>query len=371
MTVIIEPLWWWSMCAVAAVFLREWYHPPVGCDLANVQTNSSCSGPCAAGRFGATPGQPQAQCTGVCSAGYYCPAGSTNATSAACPPGTYSDTGAAACTLCPAGRYGAALAAASSACDGPCAAGRYGDAPGATNDSCAGECPAGYACGSGTVNATSTPCPPGLYSMAGSDVCAECPVGTYGATWRLGNASCSGPCPAGRYGGVSGLPSALCSGVCTAGYACPPASTSSTAEVCAVGKYSLVGAAMCLDCAAGLYGSVQGLSTASCSGPCAPGRYGDVGGQALSNCVGSCTAGWVCPAGSTNSSVTACGVGRYSLTGASSCIDCPAGQFGAGTALSTAICSGACTPGSYCPAGSVTPVRMAVQRVCVVSLQMC
>ena len=321
------------------------------------QTNSRCSGPCTAGRYGATAGQSQALCTGVCVAGYYCPAGSTNATAAVCPAGFYSSAGAAVCSPCPVGRYGSTLAASSAACDGPGAPGRYGDTAGATNDSCAGACPAGYACVAGTVNATATPGPPGRYSTPGSDGCLQCPAGTYGALWRLENASCSGPCNGGAYGNDTGLTVPSCSGSCAAGYACPPGSTSPTAVVCPVGQYSLVGAAQCVECVAGQYGSVQGLTIVGCSGLCAPGRYGDIGGQALPNCVGSCTAGFICPAGSTNGTVSPCDVGTYSLTGAASCSECPPGQYGAGKAMSTAVCSGACTPGSYCPAGSVKPVR--------------
>ena len=71
--------------------------------------NSSCSGPCAAGRLCSAGSTSPAGVT--CPQGYFCPAG----TSIPCPPGTYSSAVGAAtsnvCTLCPAGRYGNVSAA--------------------------------------------------------------------------------------------------------------------------------------------------------------------------------------------------------------------------------------------------------------------
>jgi hypothetical protein len=58
---------------------------------------SSCT-PCPAGRFGSTHGLTDASCSGPCSAGFSCGAGSTNATAAACPVGRFSQPGASACS---------------------------------------------------------------------------------------------------------------------------------------------------------------------------------------------------------------------------------------------------------------------------------
>jgi hypothetical protein len=90
-------------------------------------------------------------------------------------------------------------------------------------------------------------------------------------------------------------------------------------------------------------------------------------------CSGSCAAGYVCPAGSPNATVTLCGAGTFSIAGSSPpCTPCAAGRYGATTGLPTAACSGQClagyygattgltlstctgpcTPGYACPAGS-------------------
>ena len=87
------------------------------------RTLSTCDGPCAPGRWGTTA-QTASTCTGACASGYACPAGSTNATAAICPAGTYSTGGAGACTNCPDGVFG--------------------NTTGLTTANCSGLCPAGY-----------------------------------------------------------------------------------------------------------------------------------------------------------------------------------------------------------------------------------
>jgi hypothetical protein len=66
------------------------------------------------------------------------------------------------------------------------------------------------------------------------------------------------------------------------------------------------------------------------------------------------TAGYYCPpgVGSISPTYAICTQGKYSLAGAGACLDCPAGFFGAATAMQTAGCSGTCPQGSTCPAGS-------------------
>jgi hypothetical protein len=150
-------------------------------------------------------GLANSSCSGPCAAGYSCPAGSTNATATACPVGTYSNDGDVSCSPCPAGVFGATLAANVSACTGPCAA--------------------GYSCPAGSINATATPCPVGTYSLTGWGVCGACPPGRFGNTSTTTNASCMGPC--------------------AAGYACLAASTIATASLCPVGRTSGPGAAVC------------------------------------------------------------------------------------------------------------------------------
>jgi hypothetical protein len=177
---------------------------------------------CAAGRFGASLAQGNASCTGPCSAGFACPAGSANATARECPAGSYSPAGAGACSLCPAGVYGSSARAASSACSGPCAAGRFGDAAGQLTPGCAGPCLAGYACPAGSTSATQAVCAAGRYSTGGAGVCSPCAGGYY----------CPSP------GSSVAAPPAY---VCSVGHACPPGSVVDAVVRCAPGYFCPAG----------------------------------------------------------------------------------------------------------------------------------
>jgi hypothetical protein len=115
-----------------------------------------------------------------CTAGYYCPAGTTGAAAVPCPVGTIRAT---------------------------TGAGVVGDCS---------TCPAGYYCGEATV--TATICPQGSYCTAGSSVPLNCPAGTFGATVGLtSSASCQG-CLPGMYCSQQGLQSP--DGLCDIGYFC-------------------------------------------------------------------------------------------------------------------------------------------------------
>ena len=103
---------------------------------------------------------------------------------------------------------------------------------------------------------------------------------------------------------------------------------------CAAGKYNAGAGVGCLSCLAGQHGSTAGLVTAACSGPC--------------------TAGYACAAGSISPTASICVVGTYSLAGAAVCSNCPAGTFGSTQGLTSAVCSGGCTAGYACPAGSTS-----------------
>lgn len=138
---------------------------------------------CPAGRWGNNGTGFSTICPNVCSAGFLCPARSTDqapcgAVNVFCvdgvrhavPPGMYSTpesgprdqrTGAA---LCPLGSY----------CVGgertPCAAGRYGATTSLNISDCSGQCSAGYVCnGTGNISPTAQPCgSPAVYCPAGS-----------------------------------------------------------------------------------------------------------------------------------------------------------------------------------------------------------
>jgi hypothetical protein len=161
-------------------------------------------------RFGFTTGLTVATCSGTCSAGYYCPAGSTNATAYPCPPGTF-----------------------------------LGTTGGTAQSSCSA-CPVGYFCPVASVSGTANPCPAGTYRD------------TTGGT---ATTSCSA-CLAGRYGATPAVSVATCSGTCSAGYYCPTGSTSATAYPCPVGYFCPVGTGSSLQnpCAAGQYQNNPGQS---------------------------------------------------------------------------------------------------------------
>ncbi len=73
------------------------------------------------------------------------------------------------------------------------------------------------------------------------------------------------------------------------------------------------------------------------------------------SCSGACSPGFYCPSGSTLANAVPCPVGRYQdrLGGGdvSNCTICPAGRFSNATALNV-TCPGQCSLGHYCPAGS-------------------
>jgi hypothetical protein len=417
----------------------------------SLQAASSCVA-CPGGKYGGTPRLTSPECSGNCTAGYFCPLGSVNATSPAqeCPAGSYSSAGAATCAPCAAGQHGAAPVMVLANCTGPCTAGhfcpagsdrpdafpcpagwyslpgaaacsqcgagRFGNTSRQSSADCSGDCTAGYFCVAGSVNATAAPCPAGQFSFAAAGTCTNCSLGSYGAHAALTTPGCTGLCPAGTYGAVPGLAVATCSGACAAGYACVAGSTNATAAVCPVGRFSIGGAGDCTACRAGRYGAVPAMPAPDCTGncsagyfctagsssaapaacppgqysqegrgecsPCPIGRYGlasaegnvsctaacpggvygGVEGLSTADCSGNCSAGYACAPGSVNATAAVCAPGRFSLTGAAVCSSCPAGRYGSSAGLRNAACSGECTAGGYCLPGSWSIVRARPRR---------
>jgi hypothetical protein len=289
---------------------------------------ATCTALCAPGSFGSAPALTVPTCSGNCTAGYICAAGSTNSTPTPCQPGQYSDTGAAQCSMCPAGRYGATAALNSSACTAPC--------------------PAGYACPTGAFNGTALVCPPGQYAEEGWGACQSCPAGQFGQVPALTTAGCSGGCTAGYYcpsGSASMVPceaglwsadarrGAPCVSNCTAGYFCPSGSSSPTQFACgSVAAYCPAGSGSPRDVDPGYYSaggatvlvqtqqllcpepwsSVNNGLSVYCDGngifqDCPAGVYGSTGGLNSSSCSGGCQEGYYCPKGSWNATAVPCG----------------------------------------------------------------
>ena len=141
--------------------------------------------PCPSGRFGSEEGLSDAACSGGCTAGYYCPAGSATPQALTCADGyagtLCADSDNASCldtvltqfapesVYCPAG-----VALPMSVPQGYLSLG---------NNS--------------TMRSSVLPCSSGTYCVNG--VNASCPAGRFGCADRLSDAGCNGPCAPGYY----------------------------------------------------------------------------------------------------------------------------------------------------------------------------
>ena len=345
---------------------------------------------CPAGTYGSTEGLASGTCSGECAAGWFCPAGSTSPKQEPCgmeptrycPAGSgrrlpvaeafYADSFSDAGTgdvgdggfaeqhSCPAGSY------CIYGVRRPCPAGRFGSKTLETNASCSGECMAGHYCPEGSISPKQHPCGPAdvfcparsaeptavsgghyTFSHLNEELFDDPAFNNYANTSHRHNHKalrqtgervceaghfCTGdgfrlPCPAGRYGAAQGETSSQCSGPCAEGFYCPlPGSVSPTAEICAdpntfcmtgsvtphvvsPGYYSLLGAevggsagrAFEHKCEPGFY----------CSGGerlrCPKGVYGGSFGLTNESCSGKCSEGYFCPAGSLSSTEVECG----------------------------------------------------------------
>ena len=223
-------------------------------------------------------------------------------------------------------------------------------------------------------------------------------------------------CAAGRYGDAAGLFNAECSGLCAAGYYCAEGSVAPSQFKCgAVNVFCPAGSSAPTAVSDGYYTTNGEEGTESdeltrsserkcepgswCSAGirrlCIPGFWGGTFGAQYKTCSGSCNEGYLCPEGSTKPNEVMCGdpnyfcpakssmpvkvsPGYYSTGGteatrtgqaiapkgsyasAGLLFPCRAGFFGASEGMSTAVCSGQCAAGFYCPIGSTSPVM----RVC-------
>lgn len=185
---------------------------------------------CPSGTYCDTPGS--STFSGLCRAGWYCPAGSINdqgSTGAAapthpCPPGHYCPTGSSVPVACPTGRFSNTSGGVGVADCSLCETGHYCATQGLTAST--GPCFGGYYCqlgntiptpSSGFTNATVSVSLDGAGSYlsvnvtVGGDLCPAgsfCPNGT----------SVPIPCPAGSFNPFSGIPGP-CS-PCPAGFFC-------------------------------------------------------------------------------------------------------------------------------------------------------
>ncbi|KAJ1420393.1 hypothetical protein B484DRAFT_351281 [Ochromonadaceae sp. CCMP2298] len=374
---------------------------------------------CPAGTYGATAGLSSPACSGICPAGWYCPTASAAPymyTCLATVDSRNTDVGeevasalsaSTATLVCPAG----------SARPTPVSEGYYAvlsetDPAVAEAGQTAQE---GSQVSQGGGFASQRVCPRGHFCLGGLRF--PCAAGTYGASTRQTNSSCT-PCAAGFY--------------------CPPASTTayqvrcpSAASYCplgsplptavSVGHYSTYNNNYTIALASGdnAFAETSRTSQALCEigfycladgikRPCPLGRYGSTPGLYSPDCTSYCPEGYFCPEGTSLAPPTpayACGsvdlfcppgspapqsVGegyytvdrdtqwlylppytdtRHIRTAERRCeagsycqgglkIVCGAGSWGGEFGQSAANCSGACQEGHYCPLGSISPTEV-------------
>lgn len=338
---------------------------------------------CPAGVFGEGV---DANCSGVCPAGFVCPEGSPapvalvagryssrtglddHSKADICPPGSFCVEASTEPVLCPAGR---ACPRSGAAHWGPTFGGRL--------------CPPGYACPEGTANETAVPC--GSRSALELLLRAENPEDS---SWEL-SAYATGLrdavyCPMG-----SAIPTRAEAGFYTIGG--ESNEVRSSQHRCEPGHYCAAGVRH--PCPAGSFGAIAGLATSACSGQCAPGYY-CLEASASARHAACGDASVFCPLGS--QVPLSVGAGNYSapftdyyntltdsppVVGAASaaastsffdvraeqrvcepgyyCADglrrpCPAGTYGSSRGLTTPACDGECPPGMYCVEGSTEAI---------------
>ena len=262
---------------------------------------------CPSGRFGNVFGSTDPLCSGGCTAGYYCPPGSTTATQLPCggaavycpqaapwrqpvAVGFFStpENGDPSLRVdqsrCPSGSY--CVSGARQLCD----AGYYGDTEGQTSRTCTGPCQPGYYCDSGSNTSTQHECgSASVYCPEGSSIprpalpgeltvgpsltrrnsTLHCPVSQYCVQ---GTAY---PCPAGRFGCATGLGTPASNGPCAAGSYCPTASSNNKMFSCGnASVYCPEGspAPQPVDVGYYSYGGLAGY-IASAQAPCPMGFY--------------------------------------------------------------------------------------------------
>lgn len=332
---------------------------------------------CPAGVYGNSSSLNSPACSGVCPAGYFCPAGTVSPTSFVCGNSSlYCPEGSTKPLSVPEGFYSVDRSGSNLFNDNirenivqcsfgtfcqngkmeKCPAGTFGNVVGLSTISCADTCPEGFYCPIGTKLPYSYPClnDTRVYCPQGSD--APIPVGLGYYTKRsqistqtgggytseticpLGSFCINGRrylCPAGRYGGQIQMVNSSCSGLCRAGFYCPEGSFISTQYQCdSTDVYCPIGSAAPSLVATGYY-------TTSHSGNDSLLISYSVDGNEFR--------GWA------RSEQAICNPGYYCVKGVR--YPCPAGRYGASAGLSTGYCDGFCRGGYYCPEGSVSPTE--------------
>jgi hypothetical protein len=130
---------------------------------------------------------------------------------------------------------------------------------------------------------------------------------------------------------------------------------------CPQGKASPGRGASCSDCAEGCYASTSGsVSCTPCgarldpSTPCRSGNRDSLDRVSLNRCAAGSFAN-----GTSSTVCTIAPIGFYAGVGAAQASQCSAGFYGSSTSRPDSSCSGSCSAGHFCPAGSTSSTQFA------------
>ena len=245
-----------------------------------------------------------------------------------------------------------------------CAAGTFQSAAG--QSTCA-NCGGGYYSNSNATGATSSSicsaCPQGSYANAGDAVCSVCPANTWSDVAYGACASCPGnsSSPGGTY---------LFGCICGPGFQYDRLFFPYSCDQCQAGTWSPGDSEICIPCAAGSASPFRGAVSAGSCSTCGAGYYAGAG---FSQCM-PCVAGSIAP-GAASSSCSPCPQGYWAPGMSTQCVPCGAGTYNTGTGIGDAsLCLG-CAGGTYatgsaqsacgaCSAGSYTPAGGSQCLVC-------
>ncbi|EEY68393.1 uncharacterized protein PITG_04849 [Phytophthora infestans T30-4] len=353
-----------SCCIIALIPTTE----ALACNAGAYFDGAKCL-PCPGGTFGAVPGLASSSCSGLCTAGFFCPKGSTSSREKLCGASTfYCPSGSAERHPVDEGYYTVTFPTDQSdlpssageqiRCDKgyycvlgtrrACPAGVFGESTRVTTPECSASCPKGSYCPEATV--VPIPCPPGTYGgeigLTSAQCSGLCPIGHY---CTIGTITPE-PCPSGTYGATPGLISSACSSTCStvnkvlsclpspcpAGYYCALATTVPQ-ECGSVEKFCPTGSSAPTTAAPGYYTTWKAYTGTSVTGEQLALQYVEGNSLAIRNQT-------------TRSNQHICEKGSYCSGGVKRL--CPAGTYGATDGLSTATCTALCPAGFYCPSGT-------------------
>ncbi|XP_072885876.1 uncharacterized protein [Hemitrygon akajei] len=336
--------------------------------------------PCHSGNYCAREGLSHP--SGLCIAGFYCPAHHSSPYSFFCPQGHFCPEGSGTPIPCPMGKY--QPNSHSGVCI-PCQAGFYCDKVATVEHK---PCPPHFYCPEGTV--IPVPCRLGTFTwkeMSGlkeEKQCLPCPTGKYCREGKIqGNCAAGYFCLAGSFNftppGI--LPNASadynpckwgqsCAGPCPAGFFCPegtevtkpcPANTirllpggrqQEDCQPCPPGYWCKEGDPILYRCPAGYFcdGVIQVLHMFPV-GPqkCPVHTYSNVSGAASQAVCQTCPPGYFCnETGLTTYENYKCPLG-YWCPGKGNLMPCPGGTVGNKTGAASYKDCQPCAPGYYCP----------------------